>query len=150
MQSYFAFYYFFAKDHFGHSRDFCRYKRSRTDPLMLLEILFKVMRLTHYIFHLSPVFLLRLQWQSATSAKTKTTHETRSMPCNDLSARHSDRQARVAPCTRKQQFIHPAPARGPGRFCPHRKGRRPRKNEVDARRCASQNAPPMTGRRRRS
>ena len=24
-----------------------------------------------------------------------------------------------------QQFIHPAPARGPSRFCPHRKGRRP-------------------------
>ena len=25
----------------------------------------------------------------------------------------------------QQQFIHPAPARGPSRFCPHRKGRRP-------------------------
>ena len=25
----------------------------------------------------------------------------------------------------QQQFIHPAPARGPSRFCPHSKGRRP-------------------------
>ena len=28
-------------------------------------------------------------------------------------------------CTPNKQFIHPAPARGPSRFCPHRKGRRP-------------------------
>ena len=25
----------------------------------------------------------------------------------------------------QQQFIQPVPARGPSRFCPHRKGRRP-------------------------
>ena len=27
--------------------------------------------------------------------------------------------------SQQQQFIHPAPARGPSRFCPHSKGRRP-------------------------